>query len=204
MSSSCAYPKNFPQPMKEEYLLTVPVELSSEAFAIAKIVGIKMCQYYNLQYGTNFVCAIPATIYGPDDNFDPNTSHVIPALIRKLHTAKVNNGPNVTIWGSGKPRREFIHVDDLVDAVIFIMKKPKMPLLVNIGTGSDISVNELANLLKGITNFKGKFNFDRAKPDGVVKKLLDITQLKSMGWVTNVELTAGLDNLYEWYVKHIA
>jgi GDP-L-fucose synthase len=201
MASSCAYPKNCPQPMKEEYLLSGPLEPTSEAFAVAKIAGIKMCQYYNRQYGTNFICAIPATIYGPCDNLDPKTSHVIPGLIRKLHTAKINGRSNVTIWGSGKPRREFIHVDDVVDAVVFIMQKPKTPPVINIGTGSDISISELADLLKDIVGFKGKFNFDKTKPDGVTRKLLDMTHLRSIDWRARIGLELGLGGLYEWYVK---
>lgn len=204
MASSCAYPRNCPQPMKEKHLLGGPLEPTSEAFAVAKLAGIKMCQYYNKQYGTNFVCAIPATIYGSNDDFDLKASHVIPALIRKLHAAKRDNLPTVVIWGSGKPRREFIHVDDVIDAAIFIMQNPNTPAILNIGSGNDISISELARLLKDVVNFKGKFKFDRTKPDGAAKKLLDVTQLKSIGWVTNVELTAGLDNLYKWYVKHIA
>ncbi len=204
MASSCAYPKNCPQPMKEEYLLSGPLEPTSEAFAIAKIAGIKMCQYYNQQYGTDFICAIPATVYGPGDNFDPKTSHAIPGLLRKLHTAKINGRPNATIWGSGKPRREFIHADDLADAAVFIMQKPNTPPLINIGTGSEISIGELANLLRDIINFKGKINFDRAKPDGAAKKLLDITRLRSIGWEAKVDLEAGLGNLYRGYINHVA
>lgn len=202
MASSCAYPKNCPQPMKEKYLLSGPLEPTSEAFAIAKIAGIKMCQYYNRQYGTDFICAIPATIYGPGDNFDLKTSHVIPALMRQLHAAKIDRRLGVTIWGSGKPRREFIHVDDLADAAVFIMQKPNMPLLINIGTGSDISINELAGFLKDILGFKGKFNFNRAKPDGVTRKLLDTTRLRSIGWTAKVSLKTGLRDLYRWYLKY--
>ena len=204
MGSSCAYPQKCPQPMKEEYLLSGPLEPTSEAFAVAKIAGIKMCQYYNRQYGTDFVCAIPATAYGPGDNFDLKTSHVIPALIRKLHTAKINNRPTVTIWGSGKARREFIHVNDLVGAAVFVMRKSNIPPVLNIGSGVDISIGELANLLKGIINFKGKINFDRAKPDGAAQKLLDITRLKSIGWKAKVDLKEGLGNLYRGYISYVA
>ncbi len=202
MASSCVYPKNSPQPMREEYLLSGPLEPTSEAFAIAKIAGIRMCQYYNQQYGTDFVCAIPATIYGPGDNFNLKASHVIPALMRRLHAAKINRRPGVTIWGSGKPRREFIHVDDLADAAVFIMQKPNTPPLINIGTGSDISISELAALLKEVVDFKGKFNFDRTKPDGTARKLLDTAKLRSNGWRARVGLKTGLRDLYEWYVKH--
>lgn len=202
MASSCAYPKNCPQPIREEYLLNGPLEPTSEAFAIAKIAGIKMCQYYNRQYGTDFVCAIPATVYGPGDNFNLKTSHVIPALMRQIHAARINGRPSATVWGSGRPRREFIHVDDLVDAALFIMQSPKTPPIINIGTGSDISIKELADLLKGIINFKGRFSFDRTKPDGAAKKLLDITQLGSIGWRARVDLKDGLADLYRWYVKY--
>ncbi len=202
MASSCAYPKNCPQPMKEEYILGGPLEPTSEAFAIAKIAGMKMCQYYNRQYGTDFACTIPATAYGPGDNFNPETSHVIPALIRKLHTAKINNQPKVTVWGSGKARREFIHVDDLADAALFVMRKPGSLSILNIGSGADISIGELAGLLKDIINFKGKIYFDRTRPDGAAKKLLDITRLRSIGWRAKVDLETGLRDLYKGYVKH--
>jgi len=204
MASSCAYPKNCPQPMKEEYLLSGPLEPTSEAFAVAKIAGIKMCQYYNCQYKTNFICAIPATVYGPGDNFDPKTSHVVPALIRKLHAARINGRPSVTVWGSGKPQREFIHVDDLADAAVYIMQKPNTPPLVNIGTGKGISIGELASLLKDIINFKGKINFDRTKPDGAAKKLLDTTRLRSIGWEAKIDLKAGLGNFYRGYINDVA
>ena len=204
MASSCAYPKKCPQPMKEEYLLNGPLEPTSEAFAIAKIAGMKMCQYYNRQYGTDFVCAIPATAYGPGDNFDPKTSHVIPGLIRKLHAAKISRQSDVAIWGSGKPRREFIHVDDLADAVVFIMQKPKTPPVINIGTGSDISVKELAELLKDIIDFEGRLKFDRTKPDGAARKLLDAAKLKSIGWTAKASLKTGLRDLYRWYLRYAA
>ncbi|OGX29414.1 MAG: GDP-fucose synthetase [Omnitrophica WOR_2 bacterium RIFCSPHIGHO2_01_FULL_49_10] len=204
MASSCAYPKKCPQPMKEEYLLNGPLEPTSEAFAIAKIAGMKMCQYYNRQYGTDFVCAIPATAYGPGDNFDPKTSHVIPGLIRKLHAAKISRQSDVAIWGSGKPRREFIHVDDLADAVVFIMQKPKTPPVINIGTGSDISVKELAELLKDIIDFEGRLKFDRTKPDGAARKLLDAAKLKSISWTAKASLKTGLRDLYRWYLRYAA
>lgn len=201
MASSCAYPKKCPQPMKEDYLLDGPLEPTSEAFAIAKIAGIKMCQYYNRQYGTDFICAIPATVYGASDNFDLETSHVIPALMRKIYTAKINNESVVTVWGSGKPRREFIHVNDLVDAVLLIMRKPKTPQLINIGTGSDISISELAAFLAKIVDFRGRIRFDRTKPDGAAKKLLDVARLRSIGWRAKVGLKDGLRMLCKEYGK---
>lgn len=202
MASSCVYPKDSPQPMKEEYILNGSLEPTSEAFAIAKLAGIKMCQYYNRQYGTDFVSVIPATIYGPADNFDLKTSHVIPALMRQIHAAKVSCRPNVTVWGSGRPRREFIHVDDLIDAVIFIMKMSNIPEVINIGSSSDISISELANCLKHLVGFKGKFKFDRAKPDGAFSKLLNSTKLKSIGWESKIDIKDGLEDLYEWYAKY--
>lgn len=202
MASSCAYPKDSPQPMKEKYILNGYLEPTSEAFAVAKIAGIKMCQYYNRQYGTDFVTAIPATIYGPGDNFDLKTSHVIPALMRQIHAAKVSCRPKVTVWGSGRPRREFIHVDDLVDAVIFIMKMSNIPEVINIGSGSDISISELANCLKHLIGFKGKFKFDRAKPDGAFRKFLNSAKLKSIGWEPKIDIKDGLEDLYVWYAKH--
>jgi len=201
VASSCVYPKDCRQPMKEDYVLSGSLEPTSEAFAIAKIAGMKMCQYYNHQYGADFISAIPATVYGPGDNFDLKTSHVIPALMRQFHEAKMNGRRNVTIWGSGRPRREFIHADDLAEAAMFIMQKPSVLPLINIGTGSDISISELTVLLKRITNFKGKILFDRSKPDGVFKKLLDITRLKSIGWTAKTGLETGLRDLYRWYVK---
>jgi len=204
MASSCSYPRDCPQPMKEKYLLSGPLEPTSEAFAIAKLAGMKICQYYNCQYGTEFICVIPATVYGPGDNFDLKTSHVIPALIRKLHAARINNRPNVSIWGSGNPRREFIHVDDLVDAVIFIMKRPGVPEIINIGTGRDISIKELAYILREILNFNGKFSFDTTKPDGAARKLLDVTQLKSVGWKPRIDLKTGLRDLCARYIKDAA
>lgn len=199
VASSCSYPKECPQPMREEYLLTGPLEPTSEAFAMAKIAGIKMCQYYNRQYKTRFISVIPATVYGRGDNFDPETSHVIPALIRKFHQARRRRAPNVVIWGSGRPRREFLHVADMTDAVIFLMDNPKAPEIINVGAGFDVSIRGLAGLLKGITGFKGRLKFDARKPDGVYRKLLDARKLKSLGWTAKVGLRAGLEDLYSWY-----
>lgn len=204
MASSCSYPKACLQPMREEYILSGPLEPTSAAFAIAKIAGMKMCQYYNRQYGTSFVCVIPATAYGPGDDFDIGTSHVIPALIHKIHSAKTGGRSSVTIWGTGSPRREFIHADDLADAAIKIMLDKKAPPVINIGTGHDVSIKELALLLKDITGFRGKLKFDRAKPDGAYRKLLDISKLKSTGWMPRVDLRTGLEDLYKWYLKHAA
>lgn len=202
MASSCVYPKKCPQPMKEEHLLTGPLEPTSEAFAIAKIVGIKMCQYYNRQYKTRFISVIPATIYGVGDNFNPETSHVIPALIRKFHEAKYRGAPNVVIWGSGRPRREFLHVDDMADAIIFLMDNPGTPEIINVGIGADVSIRELAGLLKEITGFKGRLKFDTRYPDGAYRKLLDVRRLKLLGWTAKVNLGKGLKGLYNWYTEH--
>lgn len=202
MASSCAYPRNCPQPMKEEYLFTGLLEPTSEAFATAKIAGIKMCQYYNAQYGADFRCAIPATVYGPDDNFDPDTSHVIPAMITRFHAAVMGNSPSVTVWGSGRPRREFIHADDLADAVLYIMKQPKVPPVLNIGSGEEISVKSLGRLIKKVTGYNGKLKLDRSKPDGAPRKSLDTGKLGSMGWTARVCLETGLADLYNWYKNH--
>lgn len=201
VASSCSYPKECPQPIREEYFLTGPLEPTSEAFAVAKIAGIKMCQYYNRQYKTRFISVIPATVYGRGDDFNSETSHVIPALIRKFHLAMRRRAPDIVIWGSGKPRREFLHAADMADAVIFLMDNPKAPDIINIGAGFDVSICELAGLLKGITGFKGGLKFDARKPDGVDRKLLDGRKLKSLGWTAKTGLRAGLEDLYSWYAN---
>ena len=200
-ASSCVYSKDCPQPMKEEYLLTGPLEPTNEAYAIAKIAGIKMCQAYNAQFGTRFLSVIPATVFGPEDNFDFKTSHVISALIRKFHEGKIKNEPVVNIWGTGKPRREFIYVDDLVDASLFFMQEDNPVELINMGSGMDVSIQELAELIKGLTGFKGKIEFDTTKPDGVLRKLLDSHRLNSLGWRPKVGLQKGLKNTYQWYTN---
>jgi GDP-L-fucose synthase len=201
LASSCVYPKDCPQPMKEEFLLTGPLEPTSEQFALAKLTGIKMCQAYNRQFTTQFISAIPATIYGPGDNFDINTSHVIPALMRKFHEAKIKNKPNVVVWGSGRPRREFIFCDDLADACLFLMQQHKPGDLINIGVGSDVSIKRLAELIKEIVGFKGEIRFDIQKPDGIYRKLLDRKNLFALGWRPKVELRAGLEITYHWYLR---
>lgn len=199
LASSCVYPKHCPQPIKEDYLLSGPLETTSEAFALAKIAGIKMCQFYNRQYKTNFISVIPATIYGPNDNFDLKLSHALPALLRRIHEAKVKKEASVTVWGTGKPRREFLYVDDMVDACIFLMRNFKIPEVINAGAGRDISIYELAQLLQEIIGFKGKLKFDTNKPDGTPHKLLDNSRLKSLGWTANVGLRNGLEKTYSWY-----
>lgn len=201
VASSCVYPRNCAQPMKEEHLLTGVLEPTSEAFAVAKIAGIKMCQYYNRQYKTNFISAIPATPYGPNDEFNLNASHVIPALIRKFYEAKEQRKSVVAIWGTGKPRREFIYADDLADAFIFLMRKDNAPAIINIGTGYDISIRELAELIRKIVSFDGKLKFDASKPDGALRKLLDITRLKALGFEAETSLQAGIEKTYNWYLR---
>jgi GDP-L-fucose synthase len=199
LGSSCIYPKLSSQPIKEEYLLTGPLEPTNEAYAIAKIAGLKMCQYFNRQYGTNFISVMPTNLYGPNDNFDLETSHVLPALIRKFHEAKINNSPYVEVWGTGTPKREFLHVDDLADAVIYLMNNYDENEPINIGTGEDISINELAELIKEIVGYEGEIRFDTTKPDGTPRKLLDVSRLHSTGWKHKIDLREGIKQTYEWY-----
>ncbi|MBI5055276.1 MAG: GDP-L-fucose synthase [Nitrospirae bacterium] len=199
--SSCIYPKLAPQPMKEEYLLTGKLEPTNEPYAIAKIAGIKMCQSYNRQYGTKFVSVMPTNLYGLNDNFDLETSHVLPALIRKFHDVKKSGHDSVTLWGTGSPRRELLHVDDLADACIFLMRNYEGSEIVNIGSGEDITIRELAELVKHIAGFKGEIVWDRNKPDGSPRKLLDISKLKSLGWMPKISLSDGIKMTYDWYVE---
>jgi len=201
LGSSCIYPKNCPQPIKEEYLLNGELEPTNEPYAIAKIAGIKMCQAYNTQYGTNFISVMPTNLYGPNDNFDLETSHVLPALIRKFHEAKVNNDPSVTVWGSGTPRREFLHVDDLADACLFLMDNYNSSEIINIGTGEDIAIKELAELIRQVIGYEGKIIFDISKPDGTMRKILEVNKLKSMGWRDNMRLVDGIKLTYNQFVK---
>ncbi|MEL7665200.1 MAG: GDP-L-fucose synthase [Methanosarcina mazei] len=207
LGSSCIYPKLAPQPLKEEYLLTGPLEETNEAYAIAKIAGIRLCKHYNQQYRTNFISVMPTNLYGPNDNFDLETSHVMPALIRKFHDAKVNNEPEVIIWGTGKPYREFLHVDDMADACVYLMENfntDNIGEFVNIGVGKDITIGELAELIKEIVGFKGSIKKDLSKPDGTPQKLLDITKLSSLGWSAKILLRTGIEQTYEWYQNHIS
>lgn len=207
LGSSCIYPKLAPQPLKEEYLLTGPLEETNEAYAIAKIAGIRLCKHYNQQYRTNFISVMPTNLYGPNDNFDLETSHVMPALIRKFHDAKVKNEPEVIIWGTGKPYREFLHVDDMADACVYLMENfntDDIGEFVNIGVGKDITIGELAELIKEIVGFKGSIKKDLSKPDGTPQKLLDITKLSSLGWSAKILLRTGIEQTYEWYQNHIS
>jgi len=197
LGSSCIYPKMCPQPIKEEYLLTGPLELTNEAYALAKISGLKMCQYYNIQYGTNYISVMPTNLYGPDDNYDLNNSHVVPALIRKFHQAKINNKLFVEVWGTGEPLREFLHVDDMADACVFLMKNYEGNEFINIGTGKEISIKELAGIIKKIVGFEGEIRFNTSKLDGTPKKLLDVSNLERLGWRFKIELEDGLRTTYE-------
>lgn len=197
LGSSCIYPKNAPQPIKEEYLLSGYLESTNEAYAIAKIAGIKMCQYYHKQYGCNFISAMPTNLYGPGDNYDLKNSHVLPALLRKFHEAKVNNEPSVTVWGTGKPRREFLHSDDLASACFFLMQHYDDPQFVNIGTGKDISIGEMAQMIKKITGYEGEIVFDTTMPDGTFQKLLDVSKLHGLGWKEEIGFEEGVRRTYE-------
>ncbi|MCB9246148.1 MAG: GDP-L-fucose synthase [Flavobacteriales bacterium] len=199
LGSSCIYPKNAPQPLKEEYLLTAPLESTNEPYAIAKIAGIKLCESYRRQYGCNFISAMPTNLYGPNDNYDLQNAHVLPALMRKMHEARVSGATQVEIWGSGRPLREFMHVDDLADALLFLMKHYDDELFVNVGSGEEVSIAELASLIKGIVGFEGELVFNTEKPDGTMRKLMDSTRLASMGWKAGISLTAGIENVYRYH-----
>jgi GDP-L-fucose synthase len=201
LGSSCIYPRLAPQPLKESALLTSSLEKTNEAYAIAKIAGLKLCEYYNQQYQTNFIAVMPTNLYGPGDNFDLETSHVLPALIRKFHEAKIKQAPTITLWGSGKPKREFLHVQDLAEALILLMKNYNDKELINIGTGKDLSIKELANKIKAITGYQGEIVWDKSKPDGTPKKLLNISKLKKLGWTPKIDLDQGLLSTYYWYVR---
>ena len=197
LGSSCIYPKLASQPLKEEYLLTGLLEHTNEPYAIAKIAGIKMCDGYRSQYGCNFISVMPTNLYGPNDNYDLKNSHVLPALIRKFHEAKINDQPEVTVWGSGNPRREFLHADDMADACVFLMKNYDEAGLINIGVGEDLSIKELAEMIKEITGYKGNIVFDSSKPDGTPRKLMDVTKLSSFGWKASIPLKDGITQVYK-------
>lgn len=202
LGSSCIYPKLASQPMKEEYLLTGTLEPTNEPYAIAKIAGIEMAKSYNRQYGTNYISVMPTNLYGPNDNFDLQNSHVLPALIRKFVEAKENNSPSVVLWGSGKPRREFLYVDDMADACIFLMNTYNDNKFVNIGTGEDVTILEVAQMIKEIVGYEGMIEFDSSKPDGTPRKLLDVSRINSLGWKAKIGLRAGLKKTVEWYSKN--
>jgi GDP-L-fucose synthase len=202
LGSSCIYPKLAPQPLKEEYLLTGLLEETNEPYAIAKIAGIKMCDAYRAQYGCNFISVMPTNLYGPNDNYDLQNSHVLPALIRKFHDAKVNNAATVTIWGTGAPMREFLHANDMANACVYLMQTYNEPGLVNIGTGEDITIKDLALLVKKITGFTGELVFDTSKPDGTARKLMDVSKLHSFGWKHTISLEDGIKDVYENYFEN--
>ncbi|WP_085522674.1 GDP-L-fucose synthase [Tuberibacillus sp. Marseille-P3662] len=202
LGSTCIYPKFAPQPMKEEHLLTGELESTNEPYAIAKIAGIKMCESYNRQYGTNFISVMPTNLYGPNDNFDLKTSHVLPALVRKFHEAKINNDSSVTVWGTGSPKREFLYSDDLADASIYLMDNYEGNEIVNIGVGKDIPISELAEKIKEVVGYTGDIQFDTSKPDGTPRKLVDVTKLNQLGWEAQTSLDEGLKNIYQWYLEN--
>jgi GDP-L-fucose synthase len=201
LGSSCIYPKYAKQPMKEEYLLTGELEPTNEPYAIAKIAGIKMCESYNRQYNTNFLSVMPTNLYGPNDNFDLSTSHVLPALIHRFHNAKRKNEPQVTIWGTGTPMREFLHVDDLANACVHLMGNYSENEIVNIGTGKDITIKELALMIKEVVGYEGELICDTSKPDGTPRKLLDVSKLNNYGWKPNIDLETGIKDTYKHFVE---
>ncbi|MEK3885265.1 GDP-L-fucose synthase [Paenibacillus sp. PL2-23] len=205
LGSTCIYPKFAPQPMKEEYLLTGELEPTNEPYAIAKIAGIKMCQSYNRQYGTKYISVMPTNLYGPNDNFDLQSSHVLPALIRKFHEAKQANAEFVEVWGTGTPRREFLYSDDLADACVYLMNHYESDEIVNIGVGSDISIKELAELVSSTVGFEGAITFNTSKPDGTPRKLVDVSKLNNLGWKSSTALEVGIKQAYEWFLQsHLA
>jgi GDP-L-fucose synthase len=201
LGSSCIYPKLAQQPLKEEYLLTGELEKTNEPYAIAKIAGIKMCDAYRSQYGCNFISVMPTNLYGPNDNYDLKNSHVLPALVRKFHTAKINGDKSVSIWGTGTPRREFLHADDLADACYFLMQKYDEAGFVNIGTGEDIPIGELAMLIKDIVGYNGSLEYDTSKPDGTPRKLMDVSKLHALGWRASIGLREGIEKVYHEFIQ---
>ncbi len=211
LGSSCIYPRDVPQPMREQSLLTGKLELTNEPYAIAKIAGIKLCESYNRQYGTDYRSVMPSNLYGQGDNFHLENSHVLPALMRRFHEAVQSDADEILIWGTGTPRREFLHVDDMADASLFVMDLPQErylaetePMLshINVGTGEDISIGELAHLIAEVTGFKGRIAFDPSKPDGTMKKLMDVTRLSRMGWRAQIDLKAGIEATYKWFLEN--
>jgi len=206
LGSSCIYPKFAPQPMKEEHLLTGTLEPTNEPYAIAKITAIKLCRYYNEQYGTNFISVMPTNLYGSHDNFNLETSHVIPAIIRKFHEAKVSKQNSVVLWGTGEPYREFLHVDDLADACVYLMQRYDYNAVgefINIGVGEDFTIKELAMRISRIVGFDGKIQWDTTKPNGTPRKVLDVSRIRSLGWKHRIEFEKGLENVYQWYVQNL-
>ena len=201
LGSSCVYPRDCPQPIKEEYLLTSPLEHTNEPYALAKISGIKMCEAYNDQYGTRYLSLMPTNLYGPNDNYDLNTSHVLPALLRKTHEAMMRGDPSITVWGTGKPMREFLHVDDMADACVFAMERDIEPGLYNVGTGSEVSIRQLAEIIMKAVGYTGHIVFDSSKPDGTPRKLLDVSKMAELGWHAQIPLRAGVAATYKAFVS---
>lgn len=201
LGSSCIYPRHAPQPIKEEYLLTGALEPTNQPYAIAKIAGIELCRSYRRQYGADFISVMPTNLYGPNDDFDPRTSHVLPALIRRFHEAKERGDEAVVVWGSGRPRREFLHVDDLADACVFLMERYSAEEPINVGVGKDMSIASLAELVREVVGYEGEIRFDPSKPDGTPRKLLDVGRLHSMGWRARIPLREGIERTYRWYLE---
>ena len=204
LGSSCIYPKMCPQPIKEEYLLSGYLEETNEAYALAKIAGLKMCEYFNKQYGTNFISVMPTNLYGPYDNFHPENAHVMPALIRRFHEAKVSGTKEVVVWGSGTPLREFLYSEDMADACIYLMENYEGNDFFNIGTGKEITIRGLAELIKEVVGYKGEIIWDRTKPDGTPRKLLDVSRLEKTGWKYKMELKDGIREAYKWFIENVA
>jgi GDP-L-fucose synthase len=202
LGSSCIYPKLAPQPIKEEYILTGPLEPTNEPYAIAKIAGVKMCQAYRREFGFNAISLMPTNLYGPGDNFDLQNAHVLPSLIRRFHEAKTRSDDSVTVWGTGSPRREFLHVDDLADAILFLLQTYDAESLINIGWGEDVTIRELAELVASVVGFAGRLVFDPTKPDGTPRKLLDVSRLTSLGWRPQIALDQGIERTYAWFKAH--
>src|SRR6266550_3637 len=204
LGSSCIYPKFAPQPIPESALLSGPLEPTNEAYAIAKIAGVKLCQAYTREYGANFISAMPTNLYGPDDNFDLETSHVLAALLRKAHDAKKSRARDLVVWGTGTPRREFLHVDDCASACLYLLEKYDSPEIINVGCGEDISIRELAELICDVVGFDGELTWDKTKPDGTPRKLLDLSKLRGLGWTPTIPLRDGIAQTYEWFLKNVA
>ncbi|MBI4259569.1 MAG: GDP-L-fucose synthase [Actinobacteria bacterium] len=202
LGSSCIYPRLAPQPIPETALLTGPLEPTNEAYAIAKIAGIELCRAYNRQHGTRFITAMPTNLYGPGDNFDLERAHVLPALLRRFHEARAGGDPVVTVWGTGTPRREFLHVDDLADACVFLMRNHEGSDIVNVGTGTDVTIAGLAALIRDVVGYEGEVRFDPSRPDGTPRKLLDVGRLRAMGWSARIGLREGVESTYRWFLEH--
>ena len=204
LGSSCIYPKLAPQPIPESALLNGPLEPTNEAYAIAKIAGVKLCQAFSREYGANFISAMPTNLYGPNDNFDLETSHVLAALLRKAYEAKKSSARELVVWGTGTPRREFLHVDDCASACLFLLEKYDSPEIINVGCGEDISIHELAELICDVVGFDGELSWDKTKPDGTPRKLLDLSKLRGLGWTPTIPLRDGIAKTYEWFLKNVA